>query len=57
MTSYARCPECAKTQATVEGDTFPEHLRWEGDERVRCPGSGWLVEDEDRVGGRWPRDP
>lgn len=55
MKRYARCPECGTVQQVVEDDTFPEHLTWAGDERARCTGSGWLVEDEDRVPGRWPR--
>lgn len=54
MSRYARCPECAKVLPTVEG-LFPEHTTWEGDERRICTGSGWLVEAEDEMHGRWPR--
>jgi len=54
MTVHARCPECDKTLASVEGH-FPEHSTWLDDLRVICTGSGWIVEDEDIVPGRWPR--
>lgn len=54
MTVYARCPECEKVLPTVEG-LFDQHTRWDDDEPVICAGSGWLVEDEDIVPGRWPR--
>jgi len=61
---YARCPECGTSRATTVDDrgrdVYPPHQRplmvvmWKGDDD-KCPGSGWLVEDEDRVTGRWPR--
>jgi len=58
---YARCPECGGSRATTIDDrgrdVFPDHRGtpgW-GYPSTACPGSGWLVEDEDRVTGRWPR--
>lgn len=51
----ARCPECLNTypveQRPDEAEVFPRH----GDPFEPCAGSGWLVEAEDRVRGRWPR--
>jgi len=55
VTTYARCPECGKILPTIEG-LSDQHVRPDddGDLQVRS-GSGWLVEDEDVVPGRWPR--
>lgn len=58
MVTHALCPECGKVLAYTSG-VFPLHRRpserWDGPQLVECPGSGWLVEDEDVVPGRWPR--
>lgn len=65
---YARCPECGGSRATTVDDrgrdVFPVHMYPMQTTQGRspglpafspCTGSGWLVEDEDRVTGRWPR--
>lgn len=59
---YATCPECERPLKVNRGtvDTFPDHARpldpeGLGSELEPCYASGWLVEDEDRLAGRWPR--
>lgn len=52
---YAKCPECQGVyqivDVTIDRAVFVYHYP----DGEQCPGSGYLVEDEDRVRGRWPR--
>lgn len=57
---YADCPECGRrcrVQAGEGGDRFPPHdPPGQADPFAPpCTGSSWIVEDEDRCSGRWPR--
>ena len=62
MAGRATCPECGRGQTTFPHrgrSLFVHHPAEANDHRGRsadpdrfaqpCPGSGWLVEDEDRV--------
>lgn len=55
MTRFARCPECGGLYPIERREDEAEVFACHGDPLAPCPGSGWIVEDEDRVGGRWPR--
>lgn len=52
---FARCPECGGSYPIERREDEAEVFAAHGDPRDPCSGSGWIVEDEDRLGGRWPR--